>query len=203
MPFYEARKISGEPDYGAVPTFDVTRFLTDVTEPATRGQFFLREGVGFEIVMWCFEERPRAIYHNPNDPVHTDSCMEAFVNYYPEMREFGYLSVEVNANAACHSSFGTGRFTRKLVLERGLPHPRAEVDFPTIEGRRAWRVRTLIKLELLKALYGRDDFPAGHAMRGNFYKCGDHTDAPHWGTWSKVEKIDFHTPEYFGEIVIA
>jgi hypothetical protein len=153
--------------------------------------------------MWCFEEHPRAIYHNPNDLVHTDSCMEAFVNYYPEMRELGYLSVEMNVNAASHSSFGTGRYTRQFVLDRGLPHPEAETEILKIDGRPAWRARSLIRLELLKALYGRDDFAPGHMMKANFYKCGDHTAAPHWGTWAEVKKQDFHTPEFFGDLAIV
>jgi hypothetical protein len=203
MPVYEVLRVNGEPNYSAIPVFDVARSLTDASPPETRGQFFLREGIGFEIVMWCFEENPRAIYHNPNDPVHTDSCMEAFVNYYPEMRELGYLSVETNANAAAHSSFGTGRFTRRFVLDRGLPHPRSEARFISDGGGNRWTVRTLIRLELLKSLYGRCDFPRGHKMRGNFYKCGDHTDEPHWAAWAEVGKLDFHTPDFFGELVIV
>jgi hypothetical protein len=196
-------RVSGRPDYDEIPTFDVGNFLTEARGPETFGQFFLREGTGFELVMWCFEESPRAIWHNPNDPVHTDSCMEGFVNYYPEMRELGYLSVEINANAAVHSSFGSTRHTRKYVLDRRLPHPEAESERLEIDGRPAWRVRTLLRLELLKSLYGRCDFEAGHLMRANFYKCGDHTAAPHWRTWAEVGRIDFHTPEFFGELVIV
>ena len=203
MSLYEVRRVTGEPDYSALPVFEITHFLTENAEPRARGQFFLREGIGFEFVMWCFEENPRALFHNPNDPVHTDSCMEGFVNYYPEMRELGYLSVEINANAASHSSFGTGRFTRNFVLERGLPHPRTSVEFLTIEGKPVWRARATIRLELLESLYGRSDFQSGHKMAANFYKCGDHTDAPHWGAWAKIEKLDFHAPEYFGELVVS
>jgi hypothetical protein len=203
MSVYEVLRVKGEPDYSSIPVFDVARSLTGASPPETHGQFFLRDGIGFEIVMWCFEENPRAIFHNPNDPVHTDSCMEAFVNYYPEMRELGYLSVETNANAASHSSFGTGRFTRSFVLDRGLPHPRSETRFISNNSGNHWMVRTLIRLELLKSLYGRCDLTPGHRMRGNFYKCGDHTDEPHWATWAEVGKVDFHAPDFFGELVIV
>ncbi len=43
--------------------------------PETRGQVIYLPQEGLEVSMWCREKQPRAIYHNPNDPVHTDSCM--------------------------------------------------------------------------------------------------------------------------------
>ena len=40
--------------------------------------------------------------------------------------------------------------------------------------------------------------------RANFYKCGDATSHPHWASWNPIgEKLSFHKPEYFGEIVFA
>ena len=39
-------------------------------------------------------------------------------------------------------------------------------------------------------------------MRGNFYKCGDHTVNPHWGSWAPVDKVDFHVPLLFGDLEI-
>ena len=186
-----------------VPFFEITNFYRlDHYKPITKGQLILREGIGFEFVMWCFESNPRAIYHNPNDPVHTDSCMEGFINFYPELPQLGYLSVEMNANAASHCSFGTGRYTRSFVVERNLPHPEVKVEFLQLEGAPVWRASTIIQLSLLEALYGRSDFQKGHKMRANFYKCGDHATLPHWGTWNPISRLDFHNPESFGELVI-
>ena len=60
------------------------------------------------------------------------------------------------------------------------------------------RSGTLEPFEYIDEVFG------GHSktMYGNLYKCGDETDAPHWATWSKVERLDFHAPEFFGRLII-
>ncbi|MCE5188549.1 MAG: carbohydrate-binding family 9-like protein [Eubacteriales bacterium] len=172
--------------------------------PETRGQVIDLPGEGLEVSMWCREENPRAIYHNPNDPVHKDSCMEVFLNCFPDSPEYGYIGLEMNANGASHCSLGTARYTREYVVNRGLPHPEVLVDYIALEEANWWRVRCLLSRKLLEALYERDcAFPAGHRMRGNFYKCGDDTKSPHWGSWAPIEKVDFHAPQCFGDIEIS
>jgi hypothetical protein len=172
--------------------------------PETRGQVVYLPGEGLEVSMWCREANPRAIYHNPNDPVHTDSCMEAFLNCFPALPEYGYIGLEMNANGASHCSFGTARNTRDYVLKRGLPHPEVRVDWIKRDGGDWWRATCLLRQELLEALYERDcAFAPGHRMRGNFYKCGDHTASPHWGSWAPVERVDFHVPNLFGEWIVC
>ncbi len=171
--------------------------------PDTRGQVLYLPDEGLEVSMWCREEHPRAIYFSPNDPVHTDSCMEAFIDCFPDLPQYGYIGLEMNANGASHCSFGTARHTRNYVLKRGLPHPEVRVDRFKQDGASWWRVTCLLRQSLLEALYERDcTFADGHSMRGNFYKCGDHTEHPHWGSWSPVEKVDFHVPKEFGDLII-
>ena len=184
--------------------FSVDVIRPEGTEgPETKGTLRWIPGKGMEVTMWCFEENPRAIWHNPNDPVHTDSCMEAFLDFFPEQPAFGYLNLEVNANSAVTCSFGPDRYTRNHVLKRGLPHPEARVERLELEGRKAWRFTCLLRQSLLEGLYRQScDLPSGHRMRGNFYKCGDHTDAPHWRSWRPVGELDFHAPKYFGDLVV-
>lgn len=171
--------------------------------PETSGQVIYLPGEGLEVSMVCREKNPRAIYYNPNDPVHTDSCMEAFLDCFPDLPQYGYIGLEMNANGACHCSFGTSRHVRNYVLKRGLAHPEVAVERFTQDGADYWRATCLLKNSLLEALYERNcDFASGHRMRGNFYKCGDHTDAPHWGSWSPVERVDFHVPHLFGDLIV-
>ena len=171
--------------------------------PETRGQLLYLPGEGLELSMWCCEENPRAVYRQPNDPVHTDSCMEMFLNCFPDLPEYGYIALEMNANGASHCSFGTGRHTRAYVLDLGLPHPAVRVERYLEQGQRWWLVSCLLKQSLLEALYERDcAFQPGHRMRGNFYKCGDDTEFPHWASWAPLERVDFHVPALFGECVV-
>ena len=170
----------------------------------TRGQLVYLPGVGLEVMMTCRETNPRAVYHNPNDPVHTDSCMEAFLDCFPDLPQYGYIALEMNVNGACHCSFGTSRHLRDYVLQRGLPHPEVAIERFVEDGVDYWRATCLLKTALLEALYERDcTFLPGHRMRGNFYKCGDHTNSPHWGSWAPVEKVDFHVPHLFGDLIVT
>lgn len=45
----------------------------------------------------------------------------------------------------------------------------------------------------------------GSKWRCNFYKCGDETSHPHWGTWAPVgtPRPNFHRPSDFQELVFA
>jgi hypothetical protein len=171
--------------------------------PETRGQLVYLPRVGLEVSMWTREDNPRAVYHNPNDPVHTDSCMEAFLNCFPDDPAYGYIGLEMNANGASHCSFGTARHARDYIVKRGLTHPEVAVEFFEQEEANWWRVTCLIRQSLLEALYERSClFSPGHRMRGNFYKCGDDTAHPHWGSWAPIEKVDFHVPQLFGDLQV-
>jgi hypothetical protein len=39
-------------------------------------------------------------------------------------------------------------------------------------------------------------------IRGNFYKCADDTEMPHFVSWSPIHlpTPNFHCPDFFGEI---
>lgn len=168
--------------------------------PRTQGTVRYIPGTGLELTMWCYETEPRAVYREPDAPVFKDSCMEMFLNCFPELPQYGYINVEMNAAGFARCGFGRDRHTRKLLLERGISQPEVKVTFQ--EDR--WQVQCVLTEELLQTLYERPcRFAPGHKMQGNFYKCGEETDHPHWASWSKVERLDFHTPEFFGNILIG
>lgn len=192
-----------EPHAGEVFTISHDR-PEGAPSPETHGQVVYLPGAGLEVSLWCREENPRAVYRRPNEPVHTDSCLEAFIDCFPDLPEYGYIGLEMNANGAAHCSFGTDRHNRRYVLNLGLAHPVVRVERFTQDESAWWRATCLLEQSLLEALYERTcDFPAGHRMRGNFYKCGDHTEQPHWGSWAPVERVDFHVPHLFGDLIIA
>ena len=168
--------------------------------PKTVGWVRYLPGEGMDVTMRCYETRPRAIYHNPNDAIYTDSCMEFYINCYPKIPQKGYLNLEMNCNGAAFCSFGVSRHARACVVDMGLPHPEVEAE----KHADYWQVHCLIPAKLFEALYGLPfDFPEGHVMEGNFYKCGDHTASPHWGSWVPMPRLDFHDPDSFGTFVIA
>ena len=174
--------------------------------PRTMGILQLVPGEGLHVTLSCFQKDPEAIYWNANDPVCQDSCMEAFIDCFPELPQYGYINLEINSNGAVLCGFGTDRYNRKFLTELGLPHPTATITKGVIDGMDYWQADSFLPLSLLETLYERPcNWSAGHKMKGNFYKIGSKTSSPHWCSWSPLlgVKKDFHSPEYFGDLIIG
>jgi hypothetical protein len=155
----------------------------------------------------AFEKRVRVRHMGFQDPVYTDSCVELFIDPFPE-KGLGYINFETNAAGALLAGFGKGRHARKRLSPEDLAGFRivasihGPIDGPY--GADFWTVRYRIPLMLFKNYYG-DTIRPGLEGRANFYKCGDETEFPHYGAWSppRTEAPDFHRPEFFGKIVFS
>jgi hypothetical protein len=145
------------------------------------------------------EEEPLVRFHEFQDPVYKDSCVEFFVDMVPETRR-GYVNFEANAAGTLLAAIGPDRSHRTPLWPEDL------ADYSVDIGRDGgnWTLVHWLPLSLFRKLYGRDIGP-GHRAAANFYKCGDETEVPHYGAWSPVgtPKPDFHRPEFFGELVFA
>ena len=180
--------------------FAVAHWLWGTTyQPEVTGRLALVEGKGFALRMICREANPTRVYTRRDEPVYKDSCMEAFFNFAPD-RPQGYVNFEMNANGAMLCAIGASRNERTPLKALGLTP-----DGPAVKlDADRWQLDLFIPLTLIQAIYGPVEFGPGTRIRANFYKCGDETPAQHYGSWSPVgtEKPDFHTPQYFGELVI-
>ncbi|MEI8086167.1 MAG: carbohydrate-binding family 9-like protein [Paludibacter sp.] len=143
----------------------------------------------------------RAIYSNDQDPVHEDSCVEFFCKL-PDGEE--YMNFEFNCIGTCQAGKRKGR--HEDVAHYSLADLKKIERYPSI-GRRAfkelegmfeWEITVKIPFSLL----GIDPNHLPEKLLGNFYKCADGTDSPHFVSWSPIEseKPDFHRPEFFGEL---
>ena len=143
----------------------------------------------------------RAIYSNDQDPVNEDSCVEFFCIVPGNDK---YMNFEFNCIGTCKASKRVAR--NKDVI----PYSKEELSmlkrYPSI-GRRAfnemegmfdWDLTVKIPLRIM----GIDPNKLPEKITGNFYKCADGTDSPHFVTWNpiKTEIPDFHRPEFFGEL---
>lgn len=189
---------SGQPE-----EFYVTNYRPEgAPAPRTEGSMRYAPGAGFEAIMRCYEDDPKVVYYQPDEDVWDDSCMEVFLNCFPELPEAKYLNVEMNAAGTALCAFGTVE-DRMFLLEMGLPQPEVTASRGSDETGSYWQVRCVIPESLLEALYQRPcRFAPGDQLRGNFYKCGDETAAPHWASWSPVSAVQFHCPEEFGILEI-
>ncbi len=138
-----------------------------------------------------------------------DSCVEFFMQPRPDR---GYFNLEMNAGGShlCNyiedptrTADGFKKYT-PLPLEWGgqfqvrssLP---ARID-PEIAEPIRWEMNFLVPFVVLENYVGPLGTVSGQTWRGNFYKCGDETSHPHWGSWAAVDVFNFHTPRCFGAI---
>jgi len=163
--------------------------------PEAWAELCLLQGEGFLLRMTCLEKEPRSVITEQNSGVCRDSCMEFFANFRPEKAGTGYLNFECNSIGSLLCCYGPDRYERKTVVELSCAHPKA-VPF---RQEAAWGYTLLIPFSLLHRLYGEREYGPGTVIRGNFYKCGDDTDVPHYGCYAPVtaDHPDFHRPECF------
>jgi len=153
------------------------------------------------------ERRVRVRYTEFQDPVYKDSCVEFFVDAFPGTR-LGYVNFETNAAGTLLAAFGPDRDHRKPLGPEDLAGFEACASVPGPldgeHGAEVWTLEYRVPLALFRRIYGQE-VRAGHAAAANFYKCGDETEVPHYGAWSRVEAPapDFHRPECFGELLFG
>lgn len=153
------------------------------------------------IKYYVSEKSVKAIYKQPNEPVHKDSCVEFFVSFGDEP---GYYNFEFNCAGTCMLGFGTSKTDRKLLPEavvRMIRHLALlkPVNNPA-DGNISWELTLMIPLEV----FSHHSFTSlnGEQCRGNFYKCGDELPEPHFLAWNDIKSTDpdFHLPEFFGRM---
>lgn len=141
------------------------------------------------------EEHIRAELHGLLDEPCQDSCLEFF--FSPVETDARYLNVEINPNGCLFFGFGTGRADRTRLL---LPESASMLNVRCSRSEHGWDGFYELPFPLLRLFF--PDFRAEGVMRGNFYKCGDHTVQPHYLTWNPVASAtpDYHRPESFGTL---
>lgn len=169
---------------------------TEGYAPEAFAQLLYIKDKGFALKMTAVESEPRAVYSNYNDPVYKDSCLEFFVNFDNGDK---YLNFEMNSNGAFLAAVRTDRYN-KTAIDELAPLPEVKVE----KCENAWTVSVFFSNEFIEKTFGKIDIKSGYSFKGNFYKCGDDTDIPHFGMWSPVdnETPDFHRPEFFGDLIV-
>ncbi|MFE4711190.1 carbohydrate-binding family 9-like protein [Paenibacillus sp. NPDC056722] len=151
------------------------------------------------------ESHPLVRYHQPNEPVYTDSCVEFFVQPLPGS-DARYLNFELNAAGTLLLQLGEGR-DRKYLEDA----PPALFEIQTSYADReqhpeesGWELEFSIPFDWLTGLFPDFTVSSGQVLRGNFYKCGDETELPHYGSWNRVDSAtpNFHLSASFGELVL-
>lgn len=187
-------------DWNGIERVDICSYAwgRDYTPKATAMLVYV-ENEGFALKMECMEKTPRTTYYAYGDPVYRDSAMEFFASFNNESKL--YMNFEMNSAGTFLSSVRLDR-KNKTPIDQLVDISKISVKSDKNEDN--WSVEVFYPLEIIKTLFGVDKFPKGYCFKGNFYKCGDDTDIPHFGSWSPIdlEKPNFHCPEFFGTLII-
>lgn len=172
--------------------------------PYAEGKLY-RTDDALHVQLLAREPNPKAEFRNFNDQVCKDSCLEFFFSPSPD-GQAGYFNFEFNALGTMLAMYGPDRDHRNWIGEDAVR------DFGVQAFRNGdnaantaslWGIRFRIPFRWIEEQSGFTLGP-GDVFFGNFYKCGDDTDFPHYGSWSPIvnPQPDFHLPEFFGRLTL-
>jgi hypothetical protein len=147
------------------------------------------------------EPQVRAVNTALNSPVWEDSCVEFF--FSPGGDRKYYYNFEFNAIGTVLGAYGKDRHQREHLTESVLSQVITEPSLgrEPIAGSRepsTWNLQVKIPVGVL--IHHKIEDLSGMVAYGNFYKCGDKLDHPHYLSWEPVPSPnpDFHLPIHFG-----
>jgi len=134
------------------------------------------------------------------DFVHLDSCLEFF--FRPGGSEGPYFNFEFNSIGTINFGFG---MNREGLIRMVFEDHRERFMIKPFTIQDGWGIEFSIPVTLFKMFIPSFQYRPGLTASGNFYKCGAETKTPHALTWNLIEneKANFHTPEFFGQIVFV
>jgi len=149
------------------------------------------------------EPQVRAVNTAFNSPVWEDSCVEFF--FSPARDKSYYYNFEFNAIGALLVGYGKDRHQRERLPESVLKQVETLASLGNepiagIWGETQWDLQVKIPVGVL--VFHKIEDLSGVTAKGNFYKCGDKLEHPHYLSWEPVgsPQPNFHLPEYFGEL---
>ena len=185
--------------------------LSSDHHPETRARA-LYSAEGLHVIFRVKDRYVRSVTTEYSGPVWKDACAEFFVK---PRADKGYFNLEMNcggtfllgyAEDETQSPDGKKKSERvpwdaasRIEVYHSMPE---KVD-PEIAEAAEWRIEYFVPFTIFEKYLGPLGNVAGQTWRGNFYKCAENNSHPHWGAWSPVgEKLNFHQPDKFGEIVL-
>ena len=198
MKSYTLKKISGAPNWDAIPALDIDIPYRTPADIQAWAQLCWDE-TGIYVNLRTREEHIRCEETGPLPMICNDSCLEFFIRPTESMAYFNF-----EFNLACGLWLGHGLNANDLVRlvvsdEKELFHPQS---YRTDDG---WGITFHVPFSFIRHFF--PDFKAYEGLQfyGNCYKCGDLTVQEHYLSWNKIEqeKLSFHTPQFFGRMILG
>ena len=150
---------------------------------------------GLTVLFQSDEKNVLARYKGVNEKPWTDSCVEIFFNPCPTLSN-KYFNFELSAGGGLLIGYGEERGNR-LRCDFTLDIFDIETEIKS-DG---WTAKLTIPFSFV--LKYAEEFH--NVFSGNFQKCGDETQSPHFVVWNEIKSNipDFHKPEFFGKFILG
>jgi hypothetical protein len=203
------------PRWAAAATLEVGDYAWEDSghHPLTSARMLYDDRV-LAVIFRVEDHYVRAVAEKFQDSVCLDSCAEFFVAPVPGSD--GYFNFEVNCGGtmlvhrcAAPQEKAAGLQTYDMSQEDGatiaMAHSMPRIVEPEIARPTTWTIEYHVPFTLFAKYFDAPPAAAGTVWRGNFYKCGDATSHPHWGSWAPVDgpRPSFHQPAFFQPIEFA
>lgn len=161
------------------------------------------DGSGIDLQYHVEEPGVRATQTRFNSPVYEDSCVEFFVSFPGE--DGSYYNFEFNCIGTVLGGYGKDRHERRRIPDDDLRKitTRSSLGnkpFGVREGPVIWKLS--VRLPAGVFIHSNIEDLTGMTASGNFFKCGDRLENPHYLSWQPVRtpEPDFHQPRFFGKL---
>lgn len=156
----------------------------------------------FEVHMCSYEKDIRATVKEDNGDVYEDSCLEFFFSPCPNESD-AYFNFEINPLGTLYVGFSqTGKKEDSKPVNYSIYKseikPYAYIDY----NKSYWECSFFVPHDFIR-LYCPSFYKNNQKfIKGNFYKCGDKTNCPHYAVWAeiniqKIDKPNFHVVDFF------
>ncbi|NKB67033.1 MAG: diguanylate cyclase [Candidatus Latescibacteria bacterium] len=203
------------PQWERAQTLEVSHFPWEDSghRPRTRARLLYDSHI-LGIIFQVEDRYIRAVAEKFQGNVCQDSCVEFFVA--PLVGSNAYFNFEVNCGGTMlvrrcvpqderRPDWQTAALTLEEGASIGMAHSLPRIVEPEMTEPTTWTLEYQVPFSLFTDYYPIDRPGPGTAWRGNFYKCGDLTSHPHWGSWAPVgtPRPNFHQPAFFQTILFS
>ena len=199
--------------WGNIPALEVSCYRQESSEhrPGTQCKLLYDQNCIYGIFR-VKDQYVRCVHTGFQSEVYKDSCVEFFVQ--PKATG-GYFNFEFNCGGAMIASYITDPTRIAGSVKEFIPlTPEDDLQIkrysnlppivePEITRQITWFLGFSIPFAVLEKYVGKLAEISGQTWRANFYKCGNETALPHWGSWSPLRELNFHLTADFGKIEFA
>ena len=198
MKTYTLKKISGTPNWDAVPALNIDTPFGEPVDIQAWAKLCWDE-TGIYVNLRAREKHIRCEETGPLPQVCHDSCLEFFFRPTESMAYFNF-----EFNPACSLWLGHGWGKHQLVRllvedEKELFRPES---YRTEDG---WGITYHVPFTFIQHFFPEFKAYEGLSFYANCYKCGDLTAQEHYLFWNPIEPgvLSFHCPAYFGSMILG